>query len=481
MMRVLTLLMLAAAALPAAEPIRLHPVNPRYFLFRGRPTVLITSGEHYGAVLNLDFDYKRYLRTLAADRLNLTRTFTGSYREGPKSFGISYNTLAPKPERYIAPWPRTETPGALDGLGKFDLQRWNEAYFERLKEFIREAGARGIVVELTLFCPFYRDEMWNISPLNARNNVNGVGNVARAEVYNLKDTALQSVQDALVRKIVAELRDFDNVMYEICNEPYSFDMVTADWERHIAAVISEAEAGFPARQRHLITQNVANGSKRVPDPDPRVSVFNFHYSRPPASVALNRELRRPIGCNETGFDGQADAVYRVQGWEFIMAGGALYNNLDYSFAAGREDGTYAYPSQQPGGGSVALRKQLRVLRDFMDSVDFVGMAPQQDFVRFAVPEGAYVWTLAAPGKAYAVYLHHGGLRKEQKAARYVVDATARTTHLELDLPAGSYRVEWIDTKTGQAAQQERFSHQGGRRTLTSPQYAEDIALRVRVR
>ena len=103
--RILSLFILAATAATAAEPIRLHSRNPHYFHFRGKPTVLITSAEHYGAVLNLDFDYKLYLKTLAADRLNLTRVFTGSYREGGKSFGIRDNTLAPKDNRFIAPWP----------------------------------------------------------------------------------------------------------------------------------------------------------------------------------------------------------------------------------------------------------------------------------------------------------------------------------------------------------------------------------------
>jgi hypothetical protein len=41
----------------ANDSIRLHPENPRYFLFRGQPTVLITAGEHYGSVINLDFDF----------------------------------------------------------------------------------------------------------------------------------------------------------------------------------------------------------------------------------------------------------------------------------------------------------------------------------------------------------------------------------------------------------------------------------------
>src|SRR5262245_11793410 len=56
-----------------AEPLKLHPTNPHYFLFRDRSMVIITSGEHYGAVLNLDFDFKKYLTTLKQDRLNNTR------------------------------------------------------------------------------------------------------------------------------------------------------------------------------------------------------------------------------------------------------------------------------------------------------------------------------------------------------------------------------------------------------------------------
>ncbi len=68
------------AALPGAtaappKPLALHPDNPHYFLFRGKPTVLVTSGEHYGAVLNLDFDYDPFAkenRTLARRHSNLS-------------------------------------------------------------------------------------------------------------------------------------------------------------------------------------------------------------------------------------------------------------------------------------------------------------------------------------------------------------------------------------------------------------------------
>jgi len=97
------------------------PKTPIIFLFRGKPAVLLTSGEHYGAVLNLDFNYVEYLDTLAADRLNLTRTFTGAYVEPTGAFNIARNTLAPATGRFICPWARSDTPGYPNGGNKFDL------------------------------------------------------------------------------------------------------------------------------------------------------------------------------------------------------------------------------------------------------------------------------------------------------------------------------------------------------------------------
>ncbi|MHC4582073.1 MAG: DUF6298 domain-containing protein, partial [Planctomycetota bacterium] len=158
---------------PRSGPLRLHPDNPHYFQFRGEPAVLITSGEHYGAVINLDFEYVAYLEELARYGFNHTRLFTGTYREVPGSFGIAGNTLAPAPKRYAAPWGRSSTPGYFDGGNKFDLTRWDEAYFTRLKDFAGQAAKRGIVVEVTLFCTMYSEELWKVSPMHAANNING--------------------------------------------------------------------------------------------------------------------------------------------------------------------------------------------------------------------------------------------------------------------------------------------------------------------
>ena len=132
--RITTVILLWAAVQAAGQPssqvpLRLHPDNGHYLQFRGRPTVLITSGEHYGAVLNLDFDYLAYLDELRENGLNLTRTFSGTYREVAASFGITDNTLAPA--RYLAPWARSSVPGAADGGNQFDLGKFDPAYLLR--------------------------------------------------------------------------------------------------------------------------------------------------------------------------------------------------------------------------------------------------------------------------------------------------------------------------------------------------------------
>ena len=308
-----------------------HPRNPHYLLFRGKPVILIGSTEHYGAVMNLGFDYIRYLNELASCGLNVTRTFSGAYVEPAGAFGIRRNTLAPDSLRYICPWSRSLEPGYANGGNRFDLSEWDPAYFERLKDFIREAGRRNIVVELDLFSNYYDTVQWKLSPLYIGNNINRIGDfLDQREALSLKHQDLLSVQENMVRKIVHELKDFDNLYYEICNEPYFGDTIALrKWEDHMTGVVVEAEKDF--QYRHLISNNIANKSKLIEIPRKGVSIYNFHYASPPVTVEMNFHLNYVIGDNETGFDGIDNTPYRLEAWNFILAGGGLFDNLDYSF------------------------------------------------------------------------------------------------------------------------------------------------------
>jgi hypothetical protein len=462
----LWLALLPSTAQPA-EPIRLHPDNPHYLLFHGKPTILLTSGEHYGAVLNRDFDYVRYLDALQAAGFNLTRTFAGTYREVPGSFGIIDNTLAPVPGAYLCPWARGAGQKSGDGLPQFDLTRFDPIYSDRLKEFVVQAAKRGIIVELSLFCSVYDDKLWSVNPMNAMNNEQAIGKVDRLEIYTLKNKDLTAVQDGLVRKMVATLKDCDNLYYEVCNEPY-FGGVTKEWTDHIVATIADAEKNLPTR--HLIAQNIANGSAKIDRPSPNVSIFNFHYAAPPDAVGVNYSLNRVIADDETGFRGQDDRAYRTEAWDFFVAGGGIFSNLDYSFSCKQPDGT-AVVTTSPGGGGLKLRKQLRILKGFMEGIDFTKMRPDNSVIRGGSataplagnPPEARVTAraLVEPGRAYAIYVK-GGTQAE----------------LHLTMPAGKFMVEWINTKTGNVEKSEALEHSGGEGKLASPPYAEDIALRI---
>src|SRR5881628_3607837 len=63
-MKILAVVLTLLVVQLTAEPIKLHPDNPHYFSFNGQPILLITSAEHYGAVVNKDFDYLTYFDAL---------------------------------------------------------------------------------------------------------------------------------------------------------------------------------------------------------------------------------------------------------------------------------------------------------------------------------------------------------------------------------------------------------------------------------
>jgi hypothetical protein len=460
------LILSCGRSLNLQPPLSLHPQNPHYFLFRGKPAILIGSTEHYGAVMNLDFDYVKYLNEIASSDLNVTRTFSGVYVEPGGAFGIQKNTLAPSTGRYICPWARSSQPGYTNGGNKFDLFKWNEAYFSRLKDFVTEAGKRNVIVELDLFSNFYDSAQWKLSPLYIRNNINGIGNIKdQKEILSLKHPEIIDIQEKMVRKIINELSNFDNLYYEICNEPYFGDtLALKEWERYMTGIVVDAEKGF--KQKHLISNNIANFSLPVSIPREGVSIYNFHYARPPLTVAMNYHLNMVIGDNETGFAGIEDATYRTEAWDFIMAGGALFNHLDYSFTADNEDGSFKVKEGQPGGGSKTLRNQLKILTQFMRGIDYINMLPaKNNRLRSSEPEITNMHALAKAEEVFAIYFH----RKDTASSGSV---------FEITLPSGSYTFTWIDTKTAGKTVSNLQNHPGGWASITSPDYSVDIALRV---
>ena len=417
--------------------------------------------------------------------MNQTRLWTGFYVEDPKAFNITNNTLAPATGRYIAPWARSDQPGYANGGNTFDLSRWDAAFFARLGNYLAEADRRGVIVEIVLFCPFYQDSMWELSPLNPRNNVNGLGaGLTRQSVYDLDrlEPAVVFFMDTYVRKIVTEVNRFDNVYFELVNEPYSFNDIVPDrFQHHVADLIVATEKTLP--KRHLIAQNIANGSRKIENPHPAVSIFNFHYASPPEAVTTNYALGKIIGDDETGFRGQADLPYRIEAWNFLVAGGGIFSHLDYSYTTAHPAGTWMpLPPNQPGGGGPEFRRQMRTLAGFMNGFEFVRMAPRTDVVSVRDATDLTARALVEEGRQYAIYLAFADTGRgkgvdpmRERATKALPD---RRVELAVTLPPGRYDATWVSPLTGPSAARETISHDGGTRTLRSPAFTADLALKI---
>ena len=412
-----------------AQPVKLHPDNPHYFLYRETPRIFITSAEHYGAVLNLDFDYQTYLQTLHTEGMDYTRIFTGVYVENAESFGIEKNTLAPLKDKLITPWARSDESGYVNGGNKFDLDQWNPNYFKRLHDFISTAEELDIIVEVTFFSSIYNEANWKFCPFYHENNVNDTDRIERVFVHTKQNGNLLKYQDAMVRKITTELNKYDNVIYEIQNEPWSdqegkLDLLnktvmpkegqkwysksnqaselSLEWQSAMSLIVNEEESKLA--KKHLIAQNYCNYRQAIPVVDPNIDIMNFHYAWPEA-VDLNYGFDRPISFDESGFSPKVEAIYRKQVWRFILAGGAVFNNLDYSFVVGHEDGSFE-ENTSPGLGTKSLRKQFRFLKDFMAGLDFVHMKPARHLIKHA--PGFICQGLAEEGKISTYYFEGSG-------------------------------------------------------------------------
>ena len=467
-----------------AQPISLHPENQHFLFYKGKPTVLVTSAEHYGAVLNSDFDFEKYLQTMHSEGMNYTRIFTGSYVEIPRSFNIQNNTLAPAVGSFLTPWKRVEEVGLYKGEKKIDLDEWNPVYFDRLKNFISLANELDIIVEVTFFCSTYQDASWERHPFNPGNNVNEIPiNLERKKSNTLDNGYLTGYQKKLVEKIATELNEFDNIFYEIQNEPWSDDpekvmrtlrtldpkpgqgdwykwaempsKASMEWQKAMAQVVVETEEALP--KKHLIAQNYTNFKHSVDKVDPNISILNFHYVWPEA-VWMNYGWNRPINFDESGFAGMETNTYLRQAWQFIMGGGAIFNNLDYSFYVGKEDGTGI--NNAPGAGSKVFRKQLKFLRSFIESFDFVKMKPDFNTVYHA--PGVQVQSISEPGKQYAMIL-----------------TGVQSKWIKLNLPKGKFNYEFVSPYSGKTLKKGFFRHKKSTiKELNVPEFDRMIVLKI---
>lgn len=211
------------------------------FLWNGQPVTLMGS-DWMGAMAGLNFDIDGYLDVLAGYHVNLVRVWCIEQWTGVCMGNNVNNGILPFAGTY----------------GQWDLTQHNDAYFTRVKQFVQAAWDRGIVVQLTLFdrCGLVNNPdrgVWGDSPYNVANNTNSfLPTTGRYPTFTGMDgTQIGTVNRAFTERIVYELKDKGNAIYEIMNEPHHYFADQTAWHQWVADII---EAAFGPANAPTITQ-----------------------------------------------------------------------------------------------------------------------------------------------------------------------------------------------------------------------------------
>jgi len=458
--------------------IRISPKNPHYFSWRGKEILLLTSAEHYGAVVNKRFDYRAYIDTLARYGLNYTRIYPGAHIEVPGMFSAT-NILAPGAD-VIVPWARSDEPGYAGGGNKFDLDKWDAEYFKRLDDFLSYADKNGVIVEICFFNCMY-ENIYPYCPMNKDANIQGVGECTYLEYQTLADKKLVERQLAYVEKLIIETNKFDNVIYEFIDEPTLHGTKNDDTRPWIDALIERAvSAEDKLPKKHMLAQQLMAGLGFYDDDRLAVNVaqyIDFVCKQVGGRGALNSvyEFDKPIEVNETAYlpfwyECDKVAASRLEAWEFMVGGGAAFNQLNGYFHAGDAVGNDPVNYEVLNG--------LKLLREFLEGFDFVKMTRDTDVVMHIVP-GGFVSAISERGRQYAIYIHHsfpnlGGYRYTY----FTPNFGAYKPTITLNIEKGDYKLTFIDPKNLNVISETAITSDGSGMEMKCPEYELDIAVKI---
>ncbi len=385
----------ATSALPNAS---------RYFSFRTTPMALFGVSADNGCHLDLPADvchygpndaYKPTIQAAKNARLNKLRLWVA---------------IAGEKNPYNVPFLQV-----TDASGTYwNLQQPNPDYFIRLYNVVAFAKSLDMIVEVTFFAPFegkfFGEGAWGgKGKLPNSQGAFETVKFSRPEYFVIHDPRpnnaeavmnekMRPAQAKIVEWTVKALWCFDNVYWEIANEPEveTVDpLEVAKWQKEIPPLITLEEQKHPllAPRGHLVAVQpfTQEGASQFLS-NPNVDVINGHYTvvgTDLRSTLPNNRLKqldagalklaqvygstqKPFGFNETkitplpgqtGTRSHLNGVLtwalpepaRAEAWEFMFDLGGTYDH--YGYLAGANANT---PGQ--------IRTQIGKLREFFDGL-----------------------------------------------------------------------------------------------------------------
>ena len=434
---------------PASGPLRRCPGNPRYFADASGKPVYLCGSHVWNNLVDMGpadppprFDFQAYLRFLETYGHNFIRLWRWEHFAWDTTANGKWGKAKP---HVVAPhpWPRTGPGKARDGHPKFDLARFDADYFRRLRARVAAAGKRGVYVSVMLFEGWAMQRMkdaWLSHPFHPDNNVNQVGaSIGRRgdglEIHTLEHPEITRIQEAYVRHVIDTVGELDNVLYEISNENHP---ASTDWQYHMIRYVKSFESKRAWQHPVGMTFQFRGGSNETLFDSPADWVSpnpaGGYRGDPPANDG------RKVILNDT------DHLWGIGGnhawvWKSFVRG---LNPIFMDPYDGTVLGPRFAPQWEP------LRRSMGHTRRLAEELDLTSLTPQDHLASTS-------YCLAAPGKAYVVYLPQGN--------RVTVDLSA--AH-------GKLAATWIDPKTGKRSGGGMVAP--GRREFRAPGDGDQVLL-----
>jgi len=172
-----------------------------------------------------------------------------------KRVGANYvrNTMSDRRDRGFEIYPFKKLAD-----GRYDLDQWNDAYWDRFELFLRETAERDIIVQIEVWDRFdYSRNNWPPHPYNPVNNINYTCNEAWLDsVYSnhpgrneqpfffttprqQNNQVLLKYQQLFVEKMLSYSLEFDHVLYCMDNETSAEEAWAVFWADFILARAKE--------------------------------------------------------------------------------------------------------------------------------------------------------------------------------------------------------------------------------------------------
>ena len=468
----------------ARGPLQLSVSNPRYFT-DGSQKVIYLTGSHTWANLQdmgtgdppLMFDFSSYVKFMEAHGHNFMRMWVAE-----QARWVPWTSA----DVYVDPLPFTrEGPGlALDRNPKFNLEKFNQKYFDRLRARIMEAGEHGIYVSVMLFNGWSIEKKggagnpWLGHPFNKDNNINGIdgdlnGDNEAIELYTLnEDPRIRASlvrQEAYVRKVIDTVNDLDNVLYEITNESR---LISVPWQYHMINVVKLYESTKP--KQHPIGMT---GLHEGGEPISNISLYNS----PADWISPNNSdpyMNDPPSAHESKIIiSDTDHLWGIGGnyswvWKSFLRG------LNPIFMDPWEPiPATADPKNDPNFHEwTLLRRAMGDTLRFAQRMGLSAMVPRGELASSS-------YCLANPDREYLVYLPsdghfgvnwfdrfhlHGWVNWFSKAMGW-----SQTVSVDLSVSSKVFQVEWFNPRTGQTMP-GGTTVGGGRQSFTAPFSADAV-------